>query len=566
MTPDRAAKRFRYQLWGLIAIWLCFLVRALFYCSVLPLWEGYDEYSHFAFVHHLAAHGQLPDPAHTRISREIERSMQLAPVPWDLRGLPPAYLTHEEYWELPAAERLARQRELLALPPALGYDAASDGLLLYEGQQPPLYYWLFSVPLRMVASSPLPSRVLLLRVLSVLLSSLVVPLSFVVGRRVFRDARIALNLAILVALIPEFLLDVSRVGNESLAVVLYSVLLYLGIRLVDNPQDIRCACLFGLSLGCGLLTKAYFLTALPATLLVFAVLAIRGPDRRMKTCQGAACALGLALLLAGWWYWQARQSTGSWSGQVDAAAASFLPPLRLVAAAREVEWLKAFDFVLMTHVWCGGWSFLQLRSWMYHVLFFLGFVGIAGLLPWGLRRWAATAGQATPSARHLLVLLAFYGWLWIGVAYHVLAVFVRFHWSASVGWYLYCAVLAEIILVVTGWSALLPDACRPWLFPTIAGMMVALELYATHFLLLPYYSGMIAHLPNGHLSAFHPSHAWRSGLAAILERLTANKAVGLNSTTLSLEWILFLVATAGLAAGAIWLAVLSGRQQRTQGC
>lgn len=34
----------------LVTLWTCFLLRGFFYCSFLPIWEGYDEWAHFAFV------------------------------------------------------------------------------------------------------------------------------------------------------------------------------------------------------------------------------------------------------------------------------------------------------------------------------------------------------------------------------------------------------------------------------------------------------------------------------------------------------------------------------------
>jgi len=41
------------------AIWLCFLARAFFYCAALPLWEGFDEWSHFGVVERMAFRGEL---------------------------------------------------------------------------------------------------------------------------------------------------------------------------------------------------------------------------------------------------------------------------------------------------------------------------------------------------------------------------------------------------------------------------------------------------------------------------------------------------------------------------
>ena len=78
----------------LLVLWLCFLLRAVFYCALFPMWEGYDEYSHFAFVQHVATNASLPLAVQTRASREIEESLKLVPLPWLLRNLPAQHLPH----------------------------------------------------------------------------------------------------------------------------------------------------------------------------------------------------------------------------------------------------------------------------------------------------------------------------------------------------------------------------------------------------------------------------------------------------------------------------------------
>ncbi|MBI3698720.1 MAG: hypothetical protein HY238_28255 [Acidobacteria bacterium] len=284
----------------LFLVWLCFLGRGIFYATVLPLWEGYDEYAHFAYVQYLALYAELPTSG-MRISREVEQSLRIVPVPWMLRqSCSPPCLVHDDYWKLSDVERAERRRQLRVLDP--DPSGATEKLFLYEAQQPPLYYWLLSWPLGAAGSWSLAGRVLLLRWLSVAIASLVIPLGFLLAREVFRHETSALGVVALVAAMPEFLLDISRIGNESLAVVLFTLLVYGSLR--DTWWQ-------GLALGFGLLTKAYFLAAAPALLLVSL--------RRRKPHGALAVAFGAAV--AGWWYWRNRVLTGSWAGlQVTAAA------------------------------------------------------------------------------------------------------------------------------------------------------------------------------------------------------------------------------------------------------
>ena len=92
----------------MLLIWLGFLVRGAFYCVVLPLWEGFDEYAHFAYVQRVHNGKWLVQPG-ARATREVERSVSLVPMPWTQRAEPPPHETHESYWRLPPEQRRARE-------------------------------------------------------------------------------------------------------------------------------------------------------------------------------------------------------------------------------------------------------------------------------------------------------------------------------------------------------------------------------------------------------------------------------------------------------------------------
>ena len=74
----------------------------------MPLWEGYDEWPHFAYVQELAVSGDALVDRNQLISQEIDTSLRLAPVLWELREYPAPSVTENEYWRLPEKERVAR--------------------------------------------------------------------------------------------------------------------------------------------------------------------------------------------------------------------------------------------------------------------------------------------------------------------------------------------------------------------------------------------------------------------------------------------------------------------------
>ena len=205
----------------LLALWVFFVCKGVFYSVLLPVWEGYDEYAHFGFIEYFDANHRLPVPE-TPLPREVSRSLELVPLPWLLSKFPPPSVTHDVYWRLPNAERLQRQLELGAIPNSFQREAG--GGYLYEGQQGPVYYWLMAPLHHALNNVALPERVFFFRWLNVMLASLIIPIGFVTARHVFSSQRLALGVVAFIAAMPELYIDVARVGNQVLAMVLYCVL------------------------------------------------------------------------------------------------------------------------------------------------------------------------------------------------------------------------------------------------------------------------------------------------------------------------------------------------------
>jgi len=542
----------------LILLWICFVLRGLFYSVLFPLWEGYDEYAHFAFIQHLVANHTLPVAAHTPISKETQESLKLVPLPWTLRDLELPHATHDEYWRLSEDERSRRQRQLYLLPREWAQQPATQNLrylLNWEAQQPPLYYWLFSFPLRLVWNSSLPGRVIFLRLLSVCLASLVIPLGFLIARYVLRSREAVLGIVVLIAAMPELMVDVCRVGNDSLAVLLYSLFILAVFKFVENPGRLSIVALLAVSLGLGLLTKAYFITALPALIVVLVYRCCFESVTRRKILSHGLLAIAAALLISGWWYWRNHVLTGSWSGLMQDVELQKLPLWELLRQVPRVDWRNALDTTFFSHIWFGSWSFLQVRSWIYHIFRYLVPLSLLGLLilvvlPW-LKR--DTQFPFLSSRKHLLVLIAVYAFFWLGLLYHVLITFIAQGVSASVGWYLYCVVVPEVLVVAVGLLALFPACLQPWILPAVTVGFCLLDLYAVHFLFIPYYVGLIAHKANGALAIFHLGQLRGLNLWEFLGRLVIHKPL-VNLTGLLAIWGCYLAATLGLIVISFRLA------------
>ena len=519
-----------------VLLWLCFIARGCFYSALLPMWEGYDEPFHFSFIQYVAAHRGLPVPT-TPVSREVQESLHLVPLSWEqrLHAMAPPTYTQDSYWQLPELSRRALAERERALPPAWGTQTGTAPAL-YEAQQAPLYYWMMAVPLTLASGWSLAARVLLVRILSVLLASLFVPIAYAAARRVFADGAQALGIVAVITCMPELMIDISRVGNESLAIVVYSLLTLLLLLAVQRGRS-KWFVAAGVVLGVGLLAKAYFLFAIPAFLLAAMYSLWRYAGERKQIVFNAAMGIGLASLISFGWYWRNYVITGTWSGEQDAAIAGHTNLLHLILAVSHVNWISGIASVLISHTWFGGWSFLRLPKLVY-VVFALGMAAaLFGVVKITLK------SRLKPGS--LVVLLALYGWFWVGLLCDVLVIYIARGVSASCGWYMYAVVVPEMLLVTCGLYAIFPKR-RCWMvLPGMAAAFAAIDIYGVFALLLPYYTGIISHLPASDI--VRPAKALQllnAGPHLLLERLTANKAPLLVPWVLGFLFLTYCVSTA----------------------
>jgi hypothetical protein len=525
-----------------LVVWLCFLARGAFYSFLLPIWEGQDEWAHVAYVQLIAAGEGLPRPGHTRVSLEIEESLKLAPLAYGTVSLPAPRATHGGFWRLPEEQRNERRRRLADLPPQWARVQAEAGELSYEAQQPPLYYCLLT-PVQVVASgASLQTRVLLMRLASLLVASLAIPLGWAAARLVLGSGMLAAGVVAVAAAMPGFAMSAVRVANDGLSTVLYTALLCVVLS-ADGVAGWRRTLLTGAILGAGLLTKAYFLTALPALAIVHGWRLWRGRGGRARIAIEFGVTMLIAGLIAGWWYWRNFALTGSMSGLQQVVALGDRPLFDILGGAPRVNWLRFIDSAFFSHVWMGNWSFLQVRSWMYRLFGGIVLGAAVGLLALAARRKRAGLVSST---HVLLAPAALYGCFWCGLAYHELT-FSLHGLSSGGGWYLYAVVIPEVLLTALGLMALAPVGGRPWVLASSAGLFALLDLYAAHFLLVPYYTGMIAHRTTGGLESFHLSQFGAGGLQTVIGRFGGET---LSGATVIVLWLFYLAGTIALPLAA----------------
>jgi hypothetical protein len=267
----------------------------------------------------------------------------------------------------------------------------------------------------------------------------------------------------------------------------------------------------------------------------------RSADRRVWAVH-ASTVFAIALGIAGWWYLRNRLTTGSWSGLLETTKLVHYSWQQFWTGAGQVDWRNAVDSILLSHVWFGGWSSLQVRSWMYHLLFLIAAAGAVGV--------AAALVKDAKRRRLLFPLVLIYAFFWLGQLYNVLLLFLTKGASTSMGWYMYSVIAAEATLLVIGLQSLTPARLQGWIVAAVILLIGALDLYTVDLVSIPYYAGLTAHRArDGALAAFHLGQLRDLGIGEVLNRLASMKPFWLTPKPLGFMWASYVAATLVL----IWL-------------
>jgi hypothetical protein len=418
---------------------LLFVLLALAYTLVTPLFEAPDEVWHYAYVRYVAEGRGLPalDGNASGAGQEVAQ--------------PPLY-----YAAAASIDRLVADDDLSELMwhnPGFGYQAGgtvndNKNMLIHTARE----------------RFPWSGAVLALRLgrfVSLVFGLLTVVAAWGLGREAFADhPGWALSVAAVVAFTPQFLFISGVTSNDSTAAACATAALWGVSRAANRGFTLRRSLLAGLLIGLAVLAKTsnLLLLALAAMALVVARRPPRSGDRPAARYLSAVVGhLALIALVAaavgGWWYLRNALLYGDplavrvhvdtlWGRSTPASVTTLLAELPKV--------FRSF--------WGGfGWGHVEFASWVYLAL---GAVLATGLVGWG---WAWKQRRLTGQGR--VFLLAAVWWILLLVA---LLAWMR-QVEAPHGRLLFPAIGAGALLLVGGWGAL----PQTWLRPLLpAGLLV----------------------------------------------------------------------------------------------
>jgi len=458
---------------------------AVLYTGLLPLWDGFDEPFHYGYVRQLSRLHTLPVHGRAVLSEEIVRSLDLVPTTYVVRGNIWHGIVFDDYVRLSGDERRGLRRRLESIDPA---SAAVDGQFLnYEAHQAPLAYAVLAPFDVLWAGLPLPARILRLRLLGALLSVLFIWIAtFRLGGLLGVSPTVPLSVTFVVFSSQMFYGSVCHIANDWLAIPLFTLVLCETVALHLSPRAWQASRL-ALALGAGLLTKAYFLAAVPLAMGVTVVWWVR--DRRTAKDHHPLRRWMALVPLAGAapWYMRNLALYRNLSGMQETLGGTHTA--QLARAALHVPWAAAALATARTSLWTGNNSLVAL-SWNTTRVMLL--LLLASACTYLVR---VARGRATAAERVLAVGIVCFG---SALVYSAVLTF----WSTNgagfspAPWYVQVLLAPGFCLLFIGLSCTGPVG--RFLHVAIVGVWAYVIAVTYAVKLLPFYAGFTA--GTAHLS------------------------------------------------------------------
>lgn len=279
MNSDWFKKNERIIVAGIV---LYAVIHGLFYIHIVPPWQHYDEPTHFEHAWMIVDTGRLPEP-------EV--------YDWDFRAdLVRSMIEHNFY----TGE--------LTVPDPDNLTHAPTGLRFPQLDDPPLYYLLASIPIRLTASPDLADQLIAARHASLLLLAVTIFSIWGMVREITAPGspyRIFVPLT--AAMLPGLIDLMTAVNNDVGAVAVISVFLWGCVRLIrGGPSPVNILWVL-LAVLAGVFTKSTAFLAVPLAAIALVLGILPGHLRRYAWIALAAggIVLGFSLLYTeepAYWY------------------------------------------------------------------------------------------------------------------------------------------------------------------------------------------------------------------------------------------------------------------------
>jgi hypothetical protein len=322
VTGLMAMPLWRSGVWVFAVLAIATLTHGLLYVFIVPPWQHYDEPNHFEYVWLLANRGSLPQPGDydLEMRREVARSM----------------IVHGFYRNFSVPPDLTAQESPIWIG---SYSQLED---------PPLYYLLASVPLRLFQFQSIEMQLYTVRFVSLLLFILTVVIAWgLVSELTPPGSSLRWLVPLAVAMVPAFADIMTAANNDAGAVFTFSLFLWGAVRLIKRGFSLPGLAWVVATAAACFYTKNNVIIAIPLVIPIL-LLSIFSAPRRWIVWVGLAMACIVAgVYLLPWgdsalWYRHTYQSSTTRLVNEDAPVGESVMALEIPSSftSQEAAYLK----------------------------------------------------------------------------------------------------------------------------------------------------------------------------------------------------------------------------------
>lgn len=331
---------------GRVALFAFALVSALLNCSLIPLWEGFDEAFHYGYVQALSAQHEFPVLRQTPVSEEIHETFRGTPVSFILKRSLPGLISFEDWFAFSPSERARREELVASISPNLRSE--SSALQNYEAQQAPLAYLLLAPLDRLLASIHLRARVLVLRIIIAVIATLLLLFACnALCDELGLSERFKLAALFCIFSTQIVWAAITHVANDWLSILLAAWFFVWLVRFTKTGSQ-KDAMILAVITALGLLAKAYFIAFVPVLAVAFIRQAIRNRTRRLIVGLAALVALAIAAP----WYIRNLLVYRNVSGMQESVKGA--KTAQILDAARQIDWPRSLIESARWSLWTGN--------------------------------------------------------------------------------------------------------------------------------------------------------------------------------------------------------------------
>ncbi|MBI2119615.1 MAG: glycosyltransferase family 39 protein [Elusimicrobia bacterium] len=455
-----------------ILVWMFFILHGTIFLSLLPLWEGFDEWLHYSYIAYLSRTGKIPDQTSPSVPEEIFESLKIIPG-----SLENNHMEYKTFWELP--EKLLTDK-LHAIASLKNDDRSPLTISNWQSQHPPLYYRLFSPIYKIYNNSNLVHTVIILRWISIILVSLGFLPLYYLFRIFFSPLESTLGL-LFFTIYPSTFILFGHLTNDALAFPLFSSLILLCFLQLKNGISRIHSILIGCSLGLGIITKLYFLTATIPITFIYLVSFISYKHERKLILINFLILIIIACSLSMPWFYHNWHTYGTWNSTFHATIIKDINFLDKFNFLTKVNWKNFFISNKIGLLWAGNWSFVSFPSFIYKCFSCL-LLAISLIFSFKLIHCPLDKNK-----NDFLLVLFSISFLF-GLMHHQLQIRTAGTMDSMGGWYWSILLPNHILIYMISLKFITKKYFQLFLFSTVV-LTYLLTLWGQFNFLLPYYSG-----------------------------------------------------------------------------